>query len=253
MFMRILQLRLNPEYTREFKKFYEETVSPQLQKVDGCLFASLIKGKPHNDEYISLTFWKTKQQAESYENGIVFKSMIEQSKPFFSENSDEWKIQLTENMEIQYSTSPDEPSIKKYSTLVQKSGDESLARQSERMFLRIVSLKIEEDKMDEFEKLYSDVVIPSFQKAKGCMNAFLNKSVSQDNDFISISIWDNSNSANDYELSKEYKEMIDKVKHTFSQIYLWGMSLEKEYGSTVKTTDDMNVGHYDVVTGKSFI
>jgi quinol monooxygenase YgiN len=121
------------------------------------------------------------------------------------------------------------------------------------MFLRIVSLKIQPGKMDEFKKLYSDIVIPSFKKAPGCRNAFLTQSISEDSDFISVSIWENKDAAVAHETSKEYNEMIDKVKHTFSQFYLWRMLLDKEKRSTVRTTDDMKVDHYDVVTGKSFI
>ena len=74
MFMRILQLNLNPDFIEEFKKFYQETVEPRLQNVDGCLFASLIKSKPDKDEFISLTFWKTQQQAENYEKAKFLKS-----------------------------------------------------------------------------------------------------------------------------------------------------------------------------------
>ena len=121
------------------------------------------------------------------------------------------------------------------------------------MFLRIVSLKILAGKMDEFKKLYAEVVIPAFKKAPGCRNAFLTQSISEDSDFISVSVWDNKECAVKHETGKEYNEMIDKVKHTFSQFYLWRMSLDKEHHSTIKTTGDMKIGHYDVVTGKSFI
>ena len=253
MFMRILQLPVNPDSINEFKAFYEETVEPKLQTVDGCLFASLIKSKPDKDEFISLTFWKTQKQADNYENSDVFKDLIEQAKPYLSEATDEWKIQLTENMEIQYTQETEEPVINKYNVAVQNGTDKSLIKQNDSMFLRIVSLKIQPGKMDEFKELYSEVVIPSFKRAPGCRNAFLTQSISEDSDFISVSVWDNKESAVKHESGKEYNEMIDKVKHTFSQFYLWKMSLDRGSNSTIKTTEDMKVGHYDVVTGKSFI
>lgn len=253
MFMRILALRLNPDHINEFKNFYEETVEPRLQSVDGCLFASLIKSKPEMEEFISLTFWKSQQQAENYENSDVFKELVDQAQPFLADSGNEWKIQLSENMEIQYSHETEEPEIKKYNVEVQNGKDDSLVKDSDKMFLRIVSLKIEDGKMDEFKKLYADVVIPAFKKANGCRNAFLTHSVNEENDFISVSVWDNKSLAVVYESGEEYKKMIDKVKHTFSHFYLWRMSLEQGHNRTIKSTDDMKVGHYDVVTGKSFI
>jgi quinol monooxygenase YgiN len=253
MFMRILQLNLDPKFIEDFKSFYEDTVEPKLQTVDGCLFASLIKSKPDKDEFISLTFWRTQQQAENYENSDVFKNLIDQAKPYFSETTDEWKIQLTEDMQIQYTPAEEEPVINKYNVAVQNGSDKSIIKQDDSMFLRIVSIKIQPGKMDEFKKLYSEVVIPSFKKAPGCRNAFLTQSISEGSDFISVSVWEDKESAVAHETSDEYNDMINKVKHTFSQFYLWRMSLDKERRSTVKTTDDMKVGHYDVVTGKSFI
>jgi quinol monooxygenase YgiN len=253
MFMRILKLNVDTKFIEEFKVFYEETVEPKLQAVDGCLFASLIKSKPDKDEFVSLTFWKTQQQAENYENSDVFKNLYEQAKKYFSEATDEWKIQLTENMEIQYTHPEDEPEITKYDVAVQNGKDNGLIKQDESMFFRIVSLKIQPGKMDEFKKLYSEVVIPSFKSAPGCRNAFLTQSINEESDFISISVWDNRESAVAHETSNEYSDMINKVKHTFSKFYLWKMSLEKERGSNFRTTDDMKIDHYDVVTGKSFI
>ena len=253
MFMRILKLNLNADSINDFKKFYEETVEPRLQSVEGCLFASLINSKPDKNEFISLTFWKTQLQAENYEKSGVFQSLIDEAKQYFSEETDEWKIQLTENMEIQYTQDTDEYEINKYNVAVQNGSDKSLINQNDTMFLRIVSLKIQPGKMDEFKKLYSEVVIPSFKKAPGCRNAFLTQSISEGSDFISVSVWDDKESAVKHESGKEYNEMIDKVKHTFSQFYLWKMSLDRDRQSKIKTTEDMKVGHYDVVTGKSFI
>lgn len=253
MFMRILQLKLNPDFVMEFKNFYKDTVESRLQNVDGCLFAGLIKSKPDQDEFISLTFWKTQQQAENYENSNVFKNLTELATPYLYDSGDEWKIQLSENMEIQYSQETDEPTIKKYNVEVENGIENGLVNESAKMFLRIVSLKIEPDKMDEFKKLYADVVIPAFKKAKGCNNAFLTQSVNEESDFISVSVWNNKNSALVYESGDEYNNMLNKVKHTFSHFYLWRMSLEQGHNRTIKSTDEMKVGHYDVVTGKSFV
>ena len=180
----------------------------------------MIKSKPDQDEFISLTFWKTREQAEEYEQSEVFKNLTGLAKPYLLDSGDEWKIHLSDNMEIQYSQEPETPEVKKYNVEVQNGKDDSLVKGSEQMFLRIVSLKIEDEHLDEFKQLYADVIIPAF-KSKGCRNAFLTHSVNEENDFISISVWDIKDSAVQYENSTQYKDMIDKVKHTFSHFYLW--------------------------------
>ena len=52
MFMRLLQLKINPVYNEELAKFYRETVSPKLQTISGCIFAALIKSKPDENDVI---------------------------------------------------------------------------------------------------------------------------------------------------------------------------------------------------------
>jgi heme-degrading monooxygenase HmoA len=250
--MRLLQLQLKLAYVQEFKKFYETTVYPELQKLSGCVFAGLIKSSPQPDEFISLTFWKTLSQAEQYEKSGAFTKLFEQAKPFLSDSS-EWKIHLSDNMELQYGQEAEEPVIKKYIVAAKnKEGDDKLTASSN-MFVRVLSLIIQDDKVEEFKKLYSDIVMPALKSTKGCQYVFLTESVNTRNEFISVTIWNNKEDADEYEFEGKFQELTDEVKHTFSQLYLWGMSLEKEHVAQVKTSEDFKVGHYKMVTGRSFI
>ncbi len=252
MFMRLLQLELNPDHIEEFKNFYDNTVLQQLQKMPGCIFAGLIKSGPDNAEFISLTFWETQQNAEAYEQSETFKGLIDQARPFLSE-SNEWKIQLSDKMELEYAPVTEEPVIKKYTVEVQKKEDDKPKFQTSQMYVRIVSMKIQEDKMDEFKKIYLETIIPALQNTPGCKHVFLTESINEKDEFISVTIWDDKAYANEYESSGAFSELVGKVKHTFSQFYLWKMALEKEYSAKIKTTDDMKVETYNVVTGKSFL
>jgi heme-degrading monooxygenase HmoA len=250
--MRLLQVKLNPVFIEKFKEFYETAVIPQLQKMPGCIFGGLIKSGPEIDEFISLTFWETQQNAEDYESSDTYKDLISQAKPFFSE-SNEWKIQLSDKMELEYAPVTEEPVVKKYSVEVQKEKDDKLKFQSSQMHVRIVSLKIQEDKLDEFKKVYLEKVIPALKETDGCRHVFLTESINEKDEFISVTIWDNKEYADNYETSGRFDELIGMVKHTFSHFYLWKMELEKEYSAKIKTTDDMKVDNYNVVTGKSFL
>ena len=249
--MRLLQLQLKLAYVQEFKKFYESTVYSELQKLPGCLFAGLIKSTPQLDEFISLTFWESRSRAEKYEASEVFKTLFGQTKMFLSESS-EWKVHLSENMELEYGPVDNEPVVKKYVVAAKNEENDEILTPSSNMFVRVLSLIIQEDKVEEFKKLYTDVVIPALKVTKGCRYVFLTESVNSKNEFISVTIWNKNEDADKYESGEKYQDLINKVKHTFSQLYLWGLSLENERGAKVKTSDDFKVDHYKMITGKSF-
>lgn len=252
MFMRFLQLKVNPLNLLQFKDFYNGTVLPQLQKMPGCLFAGLIQSGPETSEFISLTFWETQLYAEEYESSGAFQSLLDQSRPFLSEST-EWKIQLSDKFELEYAPVAEEPVIKKYSVELQKEIDIKPEFQNEQMYVRIVSMKIQTDKMEEFKKIYLETIIPALKKTEGCRYVFLTESINEKNEFISVTIWDDKKYADVYESSGSFKELVEKIRHTFSQFYLWKVALEKDYSAKVKTTDDMKVQAYNLVSGKSFI
>jgi heme-degrading monooxygenase HmoA len=251
MFMRLLQLKLKSDFIEEFKSFYELTVYPGLQNIPGCIFAGLIKSTPQPDEFISLTFWKTQALAEEYETSGSFNKLFEKAKIYLAE-TEEWNIHLSENMELQYGPIDSEPVIKKYIVSAQNEKDDVLSH-SANMFVRVLSLIIQEDKVEEFKELYNGIVIPALIYTKGCRYVFLTENVNSKNEFISVTIWDRKEDAVEYESGEKYIELTDKIKHTFSQLYLWRMSLEKEHGPKMKTSDDFKVEHYKIITGKNFL
>ncbi len=251
MYMRFLQLKIDPQYGDNFKEFYENTVYPKLQNMPGCQFACLIKSGVANNDFISLTFWETLNQAENYEKKGEFHRLIEQARPFLSEST-EWKIHLSDNIELQYAPVSEEPVIKKYSVKAQKNNYDNLNVSNSNMFIRIVSVKVQADKLDEFKKIYAEEIIPELKSVKGCQNVYLIESTNEDDEYISLTVWSDKESADDYEASGNFTRLVNKIKHTFSQFYLWKMALEKDYNAKVKTTDDLKVEHYNLVTGKSF-
>lgn len=252
MFMRFLQLKLRPDHINDFRIFYENEVTQELRNTTGCLFAGLIKSKPEENEFISLTFWQTLADAENFETAGTFSRLFEKAKPYLSESA-EWKLQLSEDMELKYGPVDEEPVIKKYIVAVQNEADSDFQLSSTNMFVRVLSLIIQNEKLDEFKKLYSEIIIPELKNTKGCRYIFLTESVSVKNEFISVTIWDSKEFADEYETGGKFQSLTEKVKHTFSQFYLWKMSLEKEYGSNLKTSEDFRIESYDVVTGKSFL
>jgi quinol monooxygenase YgiN len=250
MFMRLVQLNIDLQKAAEFRESYAKEVIDKLRKTPGCRFVGLIESGAEESEFISLTLWDEQKQAEHYEQSGVYEELLAKIKPYL-QNSSEWKIQLSENLELEYKPVSEEPVIKKYSVQAQTDSSRT-GNIDSRLYVRIVSLSIQEGKQDDFKKIYTNEIIPALLATKGCRYAYLTQSVQDDNGFISVTIWDSKNDADLYESSGKFKDLVDKVSHTFSQFYRWKMALENDYDANIRTSEDMKVERYNLVTGKNF-
>ena len=251
MFMRFTYLKINPEYQELLPPFYNNIVLPELQKIKGCLFGGLVKNSENSEDYVSVTIWNSREQAESYEKGESFARLMDKIKPYLAESS-EWKVHLSEDLELDYDSGLEEPVIREYRVTTQKLLDEEQVNRGNPLYVRLVSVKLQEGKLSEFRRLYAEEIVPVLQKTKGCRYIYLTESLQGDNEIISITVWDSKKDADEYENSGQFDELIHKVKHTFSHFYQWKMQLEKEDGSKLRTSDDLKVDYYGMVSGKRF-
>lgn len=251
MFMRLVHLSIDGEQENTFRQFYNTIVLPQLQKMEGCKMAGLIKSNADTGKFVSLTLWDEKNQAEKYENSNVYKNLSEQVSQFLSESS-EWKIQLSDDYRLEYKPASEAPVKRNYAVAVSTNNTKSSPVQRSGMYIRIVSVKIQPGKVEEFKNLYLKEVIPVLESTKGCSFTYLIESVKEDNEFLSISVWEDKSFADQYEASGKFDELTAKVKHTFSKFYLWKMELEQESKGKVETSEDMKIDNYTMVTGRSF-
>jgi quinol monooxygenase YgiN len=251
MYMRLLQIMVNPDFEMQFQHFYQFTVIPELQNLEGCQLVNLIKASNQPGEFISLTLWEEKQQAEQYVKSNVYKKLSEEIKPFLSQ-SNEWKVQLSEDLQLEYKPSSKSTTVRDYVVALQTSPDRSSLKEENDLFVRIVSVKIQEGKVDEFKDIYSSEIMPALQASKGCLYAFLNENLKEMDEFLSVSIWKSKADADEYENSGKFDELTNKVKHTFSHFYLWKMALEQKTEGKIRTSEDMKIDHYTMIAGKSF-
>ena len=250
MFMRLFNLKTRSEKVGVLKSFYDAVVIPELQKIDGCLFAGLLLNNTDITEVISLTLWDTQQHAENYEGSGLFEKLLDQAKPFLAEST-EWKVQLSEDLELEYKPEEDEPDLEHFNVTVNERVKEDLFKQHSKMYIRIVSHILQKDKIEEFRDIFIAEIIPELQKTKGCRYSYLIESMHQDNEVISLSIWDSKEDADAYEQDGTFDRLINKLRPTFSQFYQWKMALDRDPVKKVSTTDDLTVTHYRVVTGKN--
>lgn len=246
--MRLVHLTIRPKALHELQRFYDQDVIPALQKTDGCLYACLIQSVQQADECVSLTLWETPEHADRYVNGELFERLWNTVHEFLAE-SNEWKIQLTSDLKIDYLPVTEEPIVESHQVATMPAGSESPLHQSTLFYLRIFSMKVIADKREELTQLYHSDVIPALLGVPGCRYAYLTEGVRDKEEFFSITIWNSKADADAYEASPLFEELKNKIKHTFVHMIQWKMGLG---GDRTVTSDDVAVKGYTFVTGRSF-
>lgn len=249
MHLRLMQLRIQEDKISEAVLLYDEHVIPALKQVPQCLSACFLMNVQHPGECVSLTVWETKEGAEAYERGEVFRSLLERASAYFAPSS-EWRIELTHDLQLDYHAVPEEPVVKSF-TFANDGTPPHLGRP--RLFhMRLLSMTVREGMREEFERIYEKEILPGVLAMPGCRQAFLVEGARNRNEMLSITVWDTPLAASHYEASGQFEELKKKASSTFSSLYQWKMKLERETGRAVATTDDLSVEGYRVVTGKAF-
>lgn len=249
--MHLIQIKIKPEALELTREYYDSRAIPMLHKVKGCLFARLIQNRSEKTELISLTLWESREYAEKYQDSPVLQHMVADFTPYLAESS-EWKVQLSESMELELKPAAEEPVIQSFPVSAREKLKPPTQLESAPMYVRIVSHNLQKGKLEEFKKLYIKEIIPVLQRTQGCLYAYLMENLQFGEKIISVTIWENHQAAEDYEKTGQFNNLIDKVKHTFSSLYRWKMTLTKVSGRELKTSEDMKVDHYQIVSGQEF-
>jgi quinol monooxygenase YgiN len=258
MFMRLVQMRVNPDKIFEFRKVYERVIIPTLQHASGCVYAGLVQSLEDENDGISITLWSHQDDALAYERSGKYSESLEASRPFFSDST-EWRVQLSVDLRPEFWPVPSAPVVKTYATdasVLKATGLPSGRAAS--MYLRIVSMKLKLEKKHEFVEIYHREIIPGLRQVEGCLDAYLAEGASGDNELLSITVWSNLEHAKAYEATGEFDRLKQKVQHTFSNLALWKMALDKEplqgaqwVAKQAVTSDDMAVRTYNIILEKT--
>jgi len=250
MFMRLVQVKIKSDMADQLPLLYSREIIPALQKTPGCLYASLIKSTQNEDEAISMTLWDSLEHAEAYEQGGLFQKLLNEVTPLLSDSS-EWRIQLSKDFTWEYVPSHEEPVVKSYRVTTSFPHPPSTAESTSPLYVRILSVRLKTGRLEEFAALYNSEILPMLHKVHGCRYAFLTEGVEERNEVISVTIWDRKEAADVYEESGLFRKLTRKVQHTFSELYQWKLSVEKRSPVHVTSTEDLNIGGYNVVSGRA--
>lgn len=221
MYLRFVRLDLRPESEREFAEFYRERVIPALEATPGCLFVALLRpwrGEAHK----SLTLWESPDHALAYEESGLYHRLLREAEPYLSSTT-AWRVRLARDpLET---SDPGLREIPPEGYEVETGEAPATSGEGEAVYVRIVSLRVDPDRREEFVALYHDEVLPALRATGGCRGALLAEGAQSPSSMLSISLWDREEDAVRYEISGEFERLTRRLEKTFSPLYDWKLSL----------------------------
>jgi heme-degrading monooxygenase HmoA len=251
MLLRLVHLTLNTDRAEEVARVYGEKVLPVLHAAPGCLFATLIRSARNPNDAISMTLWDNLEHADAYEASGLFRRLLDTIAPNLAEAS-EWKVQLSKDLTLEYAPVQEEPTVRSYTVATSTETRPPTEAASSTSYVRILSVRLQPGKREEFERLYDTHILSTLRDVPGCRYAFLTEGLEDPNEVLSVTIWDSREAAQAYEASGVFRSLTRKVEHTFSELYQWKLFIEERPGGQATSTADLRVTGYDVVSGSSF-
>lgn len=250
MHMRFVRLKIKEEKAWDAQRFYEERVFPLLEQTDGCLFASLLQGTIHGNDYISMTVWTSVEAADRYEHGGVFDRLLDESDELLQE-AEEWTTDLPGAGDAVV-FSGIEPEVDAWD-VAGTADEEVFERVGEgRVFVRMVAVRLRRGAFDEFERRFEDEVRPALAETPGFLGAFLVAGAGDQSRILSVTMWSREEDAVRYGLSGEFERLTLRLKDTFSDLYQWNVALSggDPMTSTPSGNRGLDVEGYQLVIGR---
>lgn len=84
------------------------------------------------------------------------------------------------------------------------------------MIVRLTYFSTSPDKVEKMRKVYTDEAMPVVRSQKGNLDCKLLEPVNNNDQFISMTVWDNKEDADAYQSTGVYKKLVDRVREFFS-------------------------------------
>jgi quinol monooxygenase YgiN len=85
MVVRLTRFNVSPGKVQEAKKIYQQEVVPEVKKQKGNVNVMLLEPTDGSNEYISMTAWENKADAEAYESSGKYKELVDKIKGMFTD------------------------------------------------------------------------------------------------------------------------------------------------------------------------
>jgi heme-degrading monooxygenase HmoA len=244
MYLRLVHLRVKPGKRRDLREFFESDVMPALAAAPGCRHAALLEGVDRSDEWLSATFWKSLEDATRYADSGVPERLIEASIDLL-ERGKRWTVELQRDLGVGYESAMRAIDVESFS--IEESGGRLDPRRGPQPFtyVRIVSIKANPGKVDEFKRRWDTIVRPALEEVRGCRFTFLSEGVRDRHHMLSVTIWDNQQVALKYEMSGRFDALTRRLQDTLAPLS-WKAALGAGAGSG---DQEPEVRGYEIVAG----
>lgn len=250
MFVRLVQMDIDPGRVGEYGSIYESKILPALARTPGCVYGALVVNARQKDRAVSVTLWESEAHVNAYERSGRYAELIDVLRPYFSESMN-WQLRFSVDMRLEHIPSEAEPVVRTYVGSAEH-GTEPPALHGLSGFLRIVSMIVRRGAVEDFTRLYRDHVLAQLRAEPGCCSIQLAESVADPREFISFTIWENRESAERYEASGRFESLRKILEPTLSSLYQWKLQQEGGPGRLTATSEDVTVDAYVVLTARSF-
>jgi heme-degrading monooxygenase HmoA len=86
MIVRLTYLSFLPQNLVQAKATYHDDVIPTVRKQKGNIDCRLLEPMDKSDEYISMTTWETKADADAYEKSGVYRELVNKVRKDFAKD-----------------------------------------------------------------------------------------------------------------------------------------------------------------------
>jgi heme-degrading monooxygenase HmoA len=84
MIVRLTYVSFLPEQVEEARNSYNDEIMPVVKSQKGNLDCRLLEPIGKTEDYISMTVWDNKEDADAYQNSGVYRQLVEKLKKFYS-------------------------------------------------------------------------------------------------------------------------------------------------------------------------
>ena len=249
LFLRMLKLKLHPEFVGLMREFYTGRVLPALRDVSGCRFGGLLQSRIQPTEVVSMTIWDSPEQAEAYSGSPLYAGLVEAIRRGLADAA-EWKVRLTGDLQLEVDREHREPVVKGYVLAADGCLNPAMNAQPGRSYLRIVALRVAPGRLAESRNIYQGEILPVLLATPGCRCACLLDSMADEGEVISVTVWDSLEDADRYEGSGQFETLMDRLGPALTGLFRWKIALERESAVQVRTSDDAAVTGYALVAAE---
>ena len=83
MFARLTYISVQPNSLEDLRKIYNEEIVPVVKSQKGNLGIWLLEPTDENDDFISLTEWVSKADADAYEASGTYRTLVDKIKDMY--------------------------------------------------------------------------------------------------------------------------------------------------------------------------